>query len=80
MTRQVQMRLIVTVEDDVTFGDLTSALLADLRRRGEEKLEGAVFVPADAQEVMNPRLVFWRTADIRRGPQTVERQKKAPAT
>lgn len=48
MTRQVQMRLIVTVEDDVTFGDLTNALLADLRRRGEEKLEGGGFVAAAA--------------------------------
>ncbi len=77
MTKQIQMRLIATVEDGVSFTDLSDALLRELRARGEEVITSEGFHTAHRDDMMNQKLVFWRATDIRRGPQTVERKKTA---
>lgn len=71
MTRQVQLRCILTVDDGVKIEDLQREIKRRLREMPAEPLPGQV--PAGDALPLEPgsdRTVFWPATDVRRGAET----------
>lgn len=76
MTRQVQLRVLLVVDDGVQVGELAAMLKAEFRGRGNVDLPA----PDGQASALGDRTIFFGATDVRRGPETVERKKKgAPA-
>ncbi len=72
MTRQVQLRVLLVVDDGVQVGELAAKLKAEFRARGTEELPA----PDGQVSAIPDRTIFFAATDVRRGPETVERKKK----
>ena len=80
MTRQVQLRCILTVDDGVKIEDLQREIRRRLREMAAEPLPGpAVAADALPLEPGSDRTVFWPATDVRRGAETRAVGKKAVA-